>query len=56
METGRLRELPTGLRQKLQLFQEQRVKKENPECLFINWLGSLVIDGPNHGPGVDVEQ
>jgi hypothetical protein len=25
-------------------------------CLFINWLGSLVIDGPNHGPGVDVEQ
>ena len=33
-----------------------RVKKEYPECLFINWLGSLVIDGPNHGPGVDVEQ
>jgi len=39
-----------------QVFQEQRVKKEYPECLFINWLGSLVIDGPNHGPGVDVEQ
>ena len=31
-------------------------QKEYPECLFINWLGSLVIDGPNHGPGVDVEQ
>jgi len=41
---------------KITVISRAESQKEYPECLFINWLGSLVIDRPNHGPGVDVEQ
>jgi hypothetical protein len=37
-------------------FSRAESQKEYRERLFINWLESVVIDRPNHGPGVDVEQ
>jgi hypothetical protein len=40
---------------KITVISRAESQKEYPEGLFINWLGSLVIDRPNHGPGVDVE-
>ena len=41
---------------KITVISRAQSEKEYPECLFINWLGTLAINRPNHGPGVDVEQ
>jgi hypothetical protein len=41
---------------KITVISRAESQKEYRECLFINWRGNLVIDRPNHGPGVDVEQ
>ena len=41
---------------KITVTSSSESQKEYPECLLINWLWSLVINRPNHGPGVDVEQ
>ncbi len=41
---------------KITVTSSSESQKEYPECLLFNWLWSLVINRPNHGPCVDIEQ